>query len=69
MAEFSTRDSFIVRVYRYNPAARGKVHGAVEKIDGSGSIAPFKDTDELGAILSAHLAAPDRKRRKSARAK
>ena len=69
MTEFSTRDSFIVRVYRHDPATRGKVQGAVERIDGSGSNAPFKDTDELGAILSAHLAAPDPKRRNRARAK
>ena len=69
MTEFSTRDSFIVRVYRYDPAKRGKLQGAVERIDGSGSNAPFKDTEELGAILSASLAAPNPKRRNSARAK
>jgi len=52
MAEQSTRDSFIVRIYQFDTADKSKVAGLVEAIDGSGTNASFKDTNELGAILS-----------------
>lgn len=52
MAKLSTRDSFIVRVYRYDPEDKRQVTGLVEATDGSGVATPFMDTDELGAILN-----------------
>jgi len=52
MAELSTRDNFIVRVYRFDTEDSAKVSGLIEAIDGSGANEPFKDMSELSAILS-----------------
>ena len=52
MAELSTRDSFIVRVYRFDTEDSAKVSGLIEAIDGSGANSSFKNMNELGAILN-----------------
>ena len=61
MAELSTRDNFIVRVYRFDTEDSAKVSGLIEAIDGSGANAPFKDTTELGAVLSGFLSTGNRR--------
>jgi len=61
MTELSTRDSFIVRVYRFDTEDKSKVTGQIEAIDGSGANVSFKDMDELGAILSRFVARREKK--------
>lgn len=51
MVEFSTIDSFIVRVYRHDTKDSKKIAGMLETTDGSGVRKPFKDMDEICAIL------------------
>ena len=51
MTERTTRESFIVRIYRYDPEDTRTVTGLVEATDGTGATAPFASTDELCAIL------------------
>ena len=63
MAKRSTRDSFILRVYRYDPEDKRRVTGLVEVTDGSGVTAPFMDTGELGAILNRLLGSRKKSRR------
>ena len=52
MTELSTRKSFIVRVYQYDPEEGGKVAGLIELLDGSGANEPFTNSAELGAIVN-----------------
>jgi hypothetical protein len=47
MTEHATRQSFIVRIYRYDPEDCRRVTGNVEAVDGSGAATPFTSTDEL----------------------
>ena len=47
--------SFVVRVYRFDPAERLQVAGVIEAIDGSGTSRPFADTTQLGEILCSLL--------------
>jgi hypothetical protein len=61
MAELSTRDSFIVRIYRYDPEDSRRVTGLVEALDGSGANEPFTDTGQLGDIVNMFV----RRRRKA----
>jgi hypothetical protein len=63
MNESATTVSFLVRVYRYDSQDPNKLAGQVEKLDGSGELSVFTDSDELAAILS-RGAAPQGSRRK-----
>ena len=62
MAKLSTRDSFIVRVYRYDPEDSRSVTGRIEALDGSGASEPFTDAEKLGLALSSLLATEKRPR-------
>ena len=64
MAELSTRDSFIIRVYRYDTEDARKVAGLIEVLDGSGDSESFADTDELGAILGTFLSSGKHRRKR-----
>lgn len=55
MTEHTTRESFIVRIYRCDSEDARKVTGLVEATDGSGATAPFTNTDELCAILNGFI--------------
>lgn len=48
----TTRDSFLIRVYRYDPEDQRRIMGLVEATDGSGITARFADTSELAVILN-----------------
>lgn len=52
--------SFVVRVYRFDPAERRHVAGVIEAVDGSGTSTPFANTAELGEVLRALLAEENR---------
>lgn len=51
MTERATHRSFLVRIYRFDPADGGTLTGLVEAIDGSGVTRPFASTEELGKIM------------------
>jgi hypothetical protein len=52
MSERSISDSFILRIYRYDPSDPRKLTGLVETVDGGAERFPFTDIDELAAILN-----------------
>ncbi len=52
MGEYSTSDSFIIRIYRIDTDDRWKITGLVETMDGSGIREPFADLDDLGVVLN-----------------
>ena len=52
MGEYSTSDSFIIRIYRIDTDDRWKITGLVEAMDGSGIREPFADLDDLGVVLN-----------------
>ena len=52
MAKLSTRGSFIIHVYRYDPEDSRSVAGRIEALDGSGASESFTDADTLGAIMN-----------------
>lgn len=52
MTEYSTLDSFIVRIYRVDTDDQHKLTGLVETMDGSGERIPFTDIDELVGVLT-----------------
>ena len=52
--------SFVVRIYRFDPAERRQVAGVIEAVDGSGTGRPFADTTQLGEVLSALLTEENR---------
>jgi hypothetical protein len=64
MAEYSTLDNFIIRIYRVDTEDCRKITGLVEMMDGSGEREPFADLDELGALLNRHLSRPPKKQKK-----
>jgi hypothetical protein len=52
MAELTTANSFIVRIYRVDTEDQRKLTGLVEALDGSGERTPFTDIDELALVLN-----------------
>lgn len=52
--------SFVVRVYRFDPADPRQVAGVIEPVDNSGTSRPFADTTQLGEALCTLLAGEDR---------
>jgi len=66
MTELSTRNSFIVRVYRFDTEDKSKVTGQIEAIDGSGVNAAFKDMAELGALLNRFVCKRNKSKKKRA---
>jgi len=64
MAEFTTADSFIVRVYRVDTEDHLKISGLVETMDGSGERVPFTGVDDLAAILNHSVRRPRKRERK-----
>ena len=52
MAQLSTADSFIVRIYRIDTEEQKRLTGLVEAMDGSGERTPFTGSDELAAVLN-----------------
>jgi len=51
MAQLSTADSFIVRIYRIDTEEQKRLTGQVEPLDGSRERTPFTDVEELAAVL------------------
>ena len=51
MPEHSVSDSFIVRIYRFDPEDQRKLAGQVEAMDGTGERVPFTNVDALAAAL------------------
>jgi hypothetical protein len=64
MAELSTVDSFIVRIYRIDTEDRKRLTGQVEPLDGSRERTPFTDVEELAAVLSRRTGKRDRRRKR-----
>ncbi len=67
MSERSVSDSFILRIYRYDPSDPRKLTGLVETTDGSGERVPFTDIDELAVILNRCAGRQRKGRRKNTR--
>lgn len=67
MEESLTARSFIVRIYRVDTEDRRKITGMVETLDGSGKCEPFRDADELVALLNSGANASGKRVRKAKR--
>lgn len=52
MSELTTASSFIIRIYRADPAEPRLLTGLVEPMDGSGARIPFADLDDLACALN-----------------
>lgn len=67
MEKSLTAKSFVVRIYRADTEDRRKITGLVEVLDGSGRSEPFRNADELTALLNDRACASGKRARKAKR--
>lgn len=63
MAEITTAESYILRIYRVDTRDPNLLAGLVERIDGSGERVRFNDLEGLAAILNSSVTKPNERRR------
>lgn len=64
MAEKTTAESFILRIYRVDTKDPNRLAGLVERMDGSGERESFTDLEGLADILNRSVAKPQKSRKK-----